>query len=272
MDRRTQRYEEDTEKQQQPRLTRISKNKVLYDDINNLIGVEDISSLDTQTRIDLSKLSNYENKREDYHKIRDYKEILSIKKEPEEKIVKEPEEKVYDINSILEEAKKNRVKYDELEKKRKLRENDYTSVADINDKESYKKQSKEINEKELTDLINTITSHNLLQEIKDAEQELDEDSDTETEEDEILSDLIATNVDLHLEEGIAEEFAGKEELKHIDNSFYTKSMDLSEQDFEFSEEFEKDRKLKIKIIIVVSIIVLIIGVITFVFLKNKGII
>ena len=84
--------------------------------------------------------------------------------------------------------------------------------------------------------------------------------------------MIATNVDLNLEEGIAKEFTEQSELNEIDNSFYTQSMDLSDQDFEFSEEFEKDRKLKIKIIIVVSIIVLIIAIIAFVVLKNKGII
>lgn len=271
MDRRTQRYEDVSEKKEQPKMTRTKKNKILYDDVNNLIGVEEISSLDTQTRIDLSKLSEYETKREDYQKIKDYKSILPVEKEEKVESIKSVENKVYDINTILAEAKKNRVKYDELEKKRKLRENDYTSVADINDKELYKKQSgKEINEKELTDLINTITSHNLLQDIKDAEKELDEKSNSDDKE--IFSELIATNVDLNLEEGIAKEFTEQSELNEIDNSFYTQSMDLSDQDFEFSEEFEKDRKLKIKIIIVVSIIVLIIAIIAFVVLKKKGII
>ena len=58
----------------------------------------------------------------------------------------------------------------------------------------------------------------------------------------------------------------------MDESFYTKSMDLSEQDFELKDEIEKDRSLKIKIIIVICIIVAIVGAIAFVVLKNKGII
>ena len=271
MERRTQRYTDDSDKKEQHRITRLSKNKILYDDVNNLIGVEDISSLDTQTKIDLSKLSDYENKREEYQKIKDYKDILPIEDVKEKAQPKISEEKVYDINSILEEAKKNRVKYDELEKKRKLRENDYVKIADINDKDSYKKQShSEIDEKELTDLINTITSHNLLQDIKNAEESLEKSNDSDDEE--IFSELIATNVDLNLEEGIAEEFTKQNELSKIDNSFYTQSMDLSDQDFEFSEEFERDRKLKIKIIIVIAIIILIVAVVGFVIFKKKGII
>ena len=62
--------------------------------------------------------------------------------------------------------------------------------------------------------------------------------------------------------------------KEIDNSFYTKSMDLSEQDFEFSDEIEAERKAKIKVIIIIVVILLliVIGVVTFLFLKQKGII
>ena len=44
---------------------------------------------------------------------------------------KEQENKVYDINSVLEEARKNRDKFDELERKRKLKENDYVMITDI---------------------------------------------------------------------------------------------------------------------------------------------
>ena len=276
MEKRTQRYSDESGPKEPTRVSRTDKNKLLYDDINNYIGVEEISNLDTQTKIDLSQLSSYEEKREDFHKVKDYKDFF-YKNKPEEKQEEEPivvsEKKVYDINSVLEEAKKNRIKYDELEKKRKLRENEYTTLADINDKEAYSKPSKnEIDENELTNLINTITSHTLLQEIKDAEKELEENPDSIKDEEDIFSDLIATNVDLNLEEGIAKEFTSENNMSNIDESFYTKSMDLSEQDFEFSEEFERDKKLKIKIIIIVTMIILILGVVAFVVLKKKGII
>ena len=136
-------------------------------------------------------------------------------------------------------------------------------MADISDKQV--KLSKDVDEKELTDLINTITSHNLLEEIKKAEEESGQDED-------LLSELIATNIDLKLEEGIAREFMEVSTERKVDDSFYTKSMDLSEHDFELSDEIETERKTKIKIIAVISIIVIIALIITFFILKQKGII
>ena len=265
MERRSQKYEDNNEKSV-TRTTRLSKNKYLYDDINYKIGYEEIQNLDTQTRIDLSELTNLNasaNTREAYQKTKDFIEHSNDVVETEE--VEPVEEKLYDINAVLEEARKNRVKYDELEKKRKLRENNYATLADVNDK-TLELQKKEIDEEQLTELINTITSHTLLNDIKEAEK------DSKVGDEEILSDLLATNVDLNLEKGIAEEFTKSNEIAKVDDSFYTRSMDLSDQDFELSEELEHDKKLKLKIIIVVVIIVLILAAVGFVILKKKGII
>lgn len=263
------------------RLSRMSKNKYLYDDINNVIGYEEITDFNPENGIDLSNIRNT-NSREEYKKYKDYQDIFGKTEEKKEEAVEEEEKKIYDINSVLEDAKRNRNKYDELEKKRKLKENKYATLADtaqlnLEKAESLEKASgNDIDEKELTDLINTITSHNLLKDIKDADSSNNEKED----EADLLSDLLATHVDLNLEEGIASEYLAKEheesekEEKEIDNSFYTKSMDLSEQDFEFSDEIEAERKAKIKVIIIIVVILLliVIGVVTFLFLKQKGII
>ena len=82
---------------------------------------------------------------------------------------------------------------------------------------------------------------------------------------------MATDVNVNLE-GIAEEYTKEEEK--IDDSFYTKSMDLSDQDFEFSEELEQEKKNKIKVLIIglVVLIVIIIAIVGFLILKTKGII
>ena len=246
----------------------MSKNKYLYDDINNVIGYEEITDFNPENGIDLSNIRNT-NSREEYKKYKDYQDIFGKTEEKKEEAVEEEEKKIYDINSVL-------------EKKRKLKENKYATLADtaqlnLEKAESLEKASgNDIDEKELTDLINTITSHNLLKDIKDAESSNDEKED----EADLLSDLLATHVDLNLEEGIASEYLAKEheesekEEKEIDNSFYTKSMDLSEQDFEFSDEIEAERKAKIKVIIIIVVILLliVIGVVTFLFLKQKGII
>ena len=261
MEKRVQRY---TDYVEEPKRSRTNKNKYLYDQVNNKIGYEEISNLDTQTTIDLSALTGVKPSREEYQKTKDYYELFDKKEIVVEKEETEPQEKIYDINSILEEARKNRDKYDELDRKRKLKENDYVTLADINDKERYKKEDSNIDEKELTDLINTITSHNLLKDIKEAE--------ADGEEKDLFSELMATSANMDLE-GIASEYVEKKE-DDIDDSFYTKSMDLSNQDFEFSEELENERKTKLKILIVflIILIVVIIGIVGFIILKKEKII
>jgi len=253
------------------RKTRMGKNRYLYDEINNKIGYEEIVSLDAQTGIDLNSIREGTTSREEYQKVKEYQSVLGMDTKEEIPVeYQEQEKKIYNINSVLEEAKKNRVKYDELEKKRKLKDSTYATLADLNKKHFERKAdiNKDIDEKELTDLINTITSHNLLNDIKEAEKQEEDNAQ------DILSDLLATNIDLNLEDGIANEYASNKESNKIINSFYTQSMDLSDQDFEFSEEFEKERKTKIKILIaVVSVIIVgVIGVLVFLLLKHKGLI
>lgn len=278
MKRRTDRHIEESSNVQ---LSRLSKNRYLYDEINNLIGYEEIRDFNPESGIDLSNIKN-SSSREEYKKYKDYQDIFGIPEEKKEEVIKEEEKKVYDINSVLEDAKKNRNKYDELEKKRKLKENRYATLASTNtnfddtnqlDILKNEKPLNDIDEKELTTLINTITSHNLLKDIKEAEEQMN-DSNEDDNQNELLSDLLATNIDLNLEEGIASEYLARKEEENMDNSFYTKSMDLSEHDFEFSDELEAERKSKIKVIIILVIILLIIviGVISYLVLKQKGII
>ena len=100
--------------------SRLSRNKHLYDDLNNKIGFEELVDFNTQTRIELSSLNEPKKSRESYQQLKDYQGLLQNEEEKKEEIVEEEEEKVFDINSILEEARKNRSEIDELEKKRKL--------------------------------------------------------------------------------------------------------------------------------------------------------
>ena len=111
MERRSQKYENNKEKST-VRTTRLMKNKYLYDDINYKIGYEEIQNLDTQTRIDLSELTNPNaNTREAYQKTKDFIDQTKQNVEIEESV--SVEEKIYDINTVLEEAKKT-LKLDNL--------------------------------------------------------------------------------------------------------------------------------------------------------------
>ena len=91
-------------------------------------------------------------------------------------------------------------------------------------------------------MIHTITS-----------KELREEIDKATDNNSLLSDLMATNVDeevlkpiettkedIKVEEDVKENKEIKENKlrEEIDKSFYTKSLDLSEEDFETDEEEE----------------------------------
>lgn len=259
---RLSRYEDNNNKNN-VKPTRLGKNQYLYDDINDKIGYEEIINLDTQTRIDLSDLTGEKINREDYQKVKEYQNIISFSQEKEiEKPIEEKKEKIYDINDILNKARENRSNIDELEKKRKLKETEYNNLKELTKKHLEKKESKkdDINEEELTDLINTITSHNLAKELEDADKE-------------IFEDLMATNIDINLEDGIAEEAIEEEKKKKIVNSFYTKSMDLSNQDFEISDEIEAENRVRTRRLIIVTVIILLIGIGigVFLFLKKHGI-
>ena len=234
-----------------PSLSRTKRNAYLYDDINNKIGLE-VVDFDNKN-IDLSSIT---------------KENKVIKKDiiPSNYEEDIEEKKVYDINSVLQEAKKNRTEIDELEKKRKLKNEEFNILNDLNQKYITAKDKKknEFDEEELKELINTITSNTLVQDVKYKE---------------LFSDLMATNAKLELEDIETDnndkdsEIETNEEGKLV-NSFYTKSMDLSEHDFDMSDEFI-ERKSKLKIFLIIFVILIIVGIISVVIyflLKWKNII
>ena len=112
---------------------------------------------------------------------------------------------------------------------------------------------------------------------------MEEDSD-----DDLMSDLLATNTmnaieGISLEEDIAKDILIKETVKDDDdendeiveedgrlvNSFYTRSMDLSEHDFEIRDEIIEENKDKRKILILVILIILVVIAIVALFILKK---
>lgn len=263
--------------------SRLQRNQNLYDDINNKIGFEKIVDFNTQTRIELSSLNDVPKSRESYQQLKDYQGL--IKDEPKEEIPKiiEEKEKVFDINTILEEARKNRNDIDELESKRKLKNDDYNVLSDLNKK--YLSQSNDTKEKDeyegLEELINTITSKTLAADIKKEESKDDGD---------LLGDLVATSVDLQVK--APENYEGEttnsiavkidadeddddndDKKSKMDDSFYTRSMDLSEEDFNFDEKKERraDIRKGILIFLIVVVLLAIIGVVVYFLLQHFNI-
>ena len=254
--------------------SRTEKNKDLYNDLGKLEKYTTLTDVSKIEAIELNSAKKNYRTREGYHQIKDYD--LNIKKPPVRRELDEfnyvyntNERKTYDINKVLEEAKELRER-DNLEKKRKLHNEKYNILESSEEelerfKEETKLRHKPIeNEKELEDLINTITSKELRKEIDKAE-----DNNT------LLSDLMATNVNEETLKPIATKIESSkveddtkklEKIKdktrdlsnEIDKSFYTKSLDLSEEDFEFDEE-EKIKSSKfitfLKFIFSVALIV-----------------
>ena len=280
METRSSRYL-DEDVSTRPKLTRANKNRYLYDEVNNKIGYEEIDTLEMYDGIELDCDSPIKT-REEYQKMKDTtrleKDVVDVNREFDE------EAKVYDINSILEEAKKNRVISDELEKKRKLQNVEYSILNDLNQKYKNKKEKidEDLEKEGIRELIDTITSRNLASDLADLEKEEDDDD--------LMSDLLATNTmnaieGISLEEDIAKEILvdKRETLKEDDeesdeiveedgrlvNSFYTRSMDLSEHDFEIRDEIIEDNKEKRKILILVVLIILVIIAIASIFILKK---
>ena len=144
--RRMDRYKEEST---EPKLTRSNQNKDLYESIGNNTRYTSFSDVTTANAIDISSKKNY-NRREGYHQMKEYQEVVPtprVKKELEEfkNLYKDKENRVYDINNVLEEARKNRTEKDELEEKRKLKNTSYNILSSLNTEEleKYRQERKE---------------------------------------------------------------------------------------------------------------------------------
>lgn len=283
MPSRMDRYKDETSQQQ---ISRRNKNQELYKNIGSNTRYANFTDVTNANAIDLSQASKNYQTREGYHQMKEYEPImptLKVKKELDEfnYLYQDRENRVYDINSVLEEARKNREEKDTLEEKRKLKNTSYNILASLNPEELEKYRQEKVErpkEAELKELIDTITSKTLAGEI---------DKATGVN---LLSDLMATNVmdkvekptpeeeptkTIEVEDKLAlsKEILDKEQLEKIkqvqdekkeeplkgaDSDFYTRSMDLSDKDFEMDQEFkEKKLPLPLKIVLVILVLAII---------------
>ncbi len=262
MNSRMQRYQEP--KKEVPKTSRTNKNDELYQTFyrENSFVEYDNGSLETNLEmlaVDLSKKKNLQT-REDYHRVKEYDFIAPA---PIPKAKQElndfntnysNENKIYDINSILDVAKKNRNQQDENEQKRKLRNEDYNVLNNktLGEIEKYREEKRKrllkqqsIDESELNELIDTITKKTFL-----------DDSHTK----DLMSDLMSTSHTDALS-GIPTETIKEEIHKEMDNSFYTRSMDLSDKDFNMDTSFDEDMQpSKVSAVVKVFLFIILLGV------------
>lgn len=279
--------------------SRSTKNKELYDTVGSNTRYTTFTNVRDANAIELNNNTKNYNTREDYQKVKDY---YSYSKEPKRKQeieefnywYQDRDNKIYDINSVIDEAKKNRKEIDELEGKRKLKNENYNILSSLNKEElenylKEKKNSTRPDKEELKELINTITSKTLCGEI-DQETGVNLLSDLmatqahdavvmEKENKEEKDDILDKDVDLVLEAKKLEEKIEQKQkenksskiFKDMDESFYTRSMDLSDKDFDMDDDLVKDLKPKIPLflkIILALVLISLIGILVYFIVKS----
>lgn len=281
--------------------SRFQKNEHLYESLYNNKVVTEFSEINNNVLDLTSGTSSSSNRRENYQKNKasfpNYRADVVEEKvafpNSIDKIIEDPSEKNYNINDILSEARKNRSLTSNDEKKR-LKTVEYSILSDLSKeklaeyRENKKKMSKD-EEENLEELIHTITSNSLRKKIDD---ELLSDL-LPTEEDEtIISKKLLSSIedteDIALEKNKVNEDSDKEDsdkedsdkedfLKdttnemEIDRSFYTKSMDLSKEDFEIDDDdsdddsfLEESKMSTTKKIFLVCFIILVIAIVGYI--------
>lgn len=273
--------------------SRSNRNQELYQNIGSNTRFTNLTDVTNANAIDLDNAAKITNTREGYHQMKEFRQNIKVPKVKKELddfnyLYQTRENRVYDVNRVLEEARKNRRTDDDKEEKRRLKNSNYNIVASLNPEELEKYRQEKLNrvyradDDDIKELINTITSKTLAGEIDQATGV------------NLLSDLMATSILDKVERqkedntstnlGLSREILNKEQieqvnkldqeiieekdsnLKEADSDFYTRSMDLSDKDFEMDDEFkEKSLPLPLKIILILLVIVCIVAAVYFIY-------
>ena len=304
MESRMKRYDEEPTK----KMSRSERNRELYEKLDDNTYTT-YTNVKEANAIVLDAASKNYRTREGYQKIKEYGDLIpqpKIKQKLEDlnNLYQGQENKVYDINSVIEEAKKNRVEKDELEDRRRLKNENYNILTSIDEKklEEFRANRNKViraDQDEIKGLINTITtkaingeldketSVNLLSDLM-ATQALDrveamgeDEQEKQVEEKVEQRQDILSESDLKLVEEKKEEFEATNQdtnhnkviFKDMDQSFYTRSMDLSDKDFDLKgvedEDGVKHSHTGLKVFFILFLLA-IVGVLVFFIIKKMS--
>lgn len=320
--KRMDRYKE--EEDNTSKSSRLGMNQELYHNLSSnaiYTNITDVTNANA-FEINSNQINEAHTTREAYQQMQKYQPMEPMPKEKKELedynfLSQKKENKTYDINSFLEEARKNRTDKDDLEGKRKLKNNAYNILASINKEqlEKYREEKKNRirtpEEEELHDLTEDLLSKTMAGEI-DKETTVDLLSDLmatnlldtvsgitadteEVEEIKEITDTLPDGLEVNNEETIKKETEDlsetKEEevvpeeaskTKRIDRTemiesdafaakdpdFYTRSMDLSDKDFDMDSDFD-DKKLPIIVKLLIAILIIAILVVASYFIYQR---
>ena len=282
---------------------RSSKNQELYQTIGTNTRYTNFTDVTNANAYDISKKENTST-REGYQRMKQYNSSYDFapkeRKELDDynRLMSNNEHKIYDINSVLENARKNKEEVDELDEKRKLQNTSYNILSKSNKKEleAYRKERQErikkdqeagiksiidktmageINQETTVDLLSDLMATSVLDKV-DGSGEMEKVTTTheitkvdgekveeklkvttETVEQKEETSALSDTSDITTEASIKEETKQKID-KSKDPDFYTRSMDLSDKDFDMSDDFKEDKvPLGLKIIIFILIIIIV---------------
>lgn len=226
---------------------RSDKNKSLYKQIENLesyTNIEGVATIEKTNEIDVSKVKEMLNNRENYKKQKELKKIINNeeeKKEIEEEQENLEQQKNYDINDIIQKMK-NGISKEET-KYRSLDDEKYKTLNDLN-----KTNNNNIKDEDLKELINTIVDN-------DALNGISQDDDVGLL-DELKSNTIVGTAS-SIKKIIDEEKEKKlEQSSEFDSSFYTSSFGFTQRDFEELKNINHGIKKGNKFIMVLLIILI----------------
>ena len=273
--KRMDRYEEEV--QASNNSSRLANNQELYHNLSSNTIYANVTDVTNANAFEINnQANNARTSREAYQQMQKYQTVEPMPKSKKELedvnyLSQKKENKTYDINSFLEEARRNRTEKDELDDKRKLKDNAYNILASINKEqlEKYREEKKnrvrtpeeeelhgiaeellektmagEIDKETTVDLLSDLMATNLLDTVSAATAIVDEEPIEETRETEKIEEVEKT-----ITEEISKTFEplpvtdeikkptrsnrnSQDAFAQKDTDFYTRSMDLSDKDFE----------------------------------------
>ncbi|MBE6160354.1 MAG: hypothetical protein E7157_04855 [Lactobacillales bacterium] len=237
---------------------RSQKNKDLYRSIyddGEYSNIEGIATMDKNNEIDITKVRNTLKNRENYKRQKQYRQITKQKDDYEEKNVSRDftsnEQKNYDIRDILNKARDKKPVEDTP---RSLDNTNYNILKSLK-LNSEKDHHKEFEDDELKELINTITSTSMLNQMNDKELGLNMFDLEETTENKIEG---KESVKQLLEQAKKYQENKSDTIPDLDDSFYTSSLNFNKEDFEEANDYikkKKSKKILSKILLFVGLIV-----------------
>ncbi len=232
---------------------RTSRNHDLYKKIYEqaeYTNIEGIASIEKTNEIDISKI-------QELLKGREKKE-----KKVEENTIQIPslseasfDERNYDIREVLNKARDTKVEDD---KKRSISNTEYNVLKNTKLKDRY---NFEEDEKELKELLHTISKTGMLSKLEDNDLSLDLFSDLKSVDGTMIGN--SSTIQNVLKEEKKKEIPKEAEM---DKSFFTTSVNFSNDDFEIEDEKpKKDHKIVSKILVILLFVVVALAEIFIVF-------